>query len=274
MKTLCPQCGNVFDVPNHYFEKPVKCLVCKFQFVATQYTPVPITEEVGKVASKAVENVKKNNPIRSAWSRMPTAFKTAFLATFGVLSAIMITYYIYGHSFGLKRSPRGLDMAYYKNLLEENGLYRNGELPKKDILRGRALTSTCFVPDANKVCPYLELWTDDDGGVVGVSAEWYANILGIPAGLFNDSTMESLCASTCHAFEMLTKFSHYSIQFDNIVFKKEEDKEIGFVRTEFGVITVIRLPLNLRGDKGFYEECKKLKIDNRLYRFVLTAQNW
>jgi len=42
MKTQCPNCKAVQDVPEHYAHKEIKCLKCQKGFIAAEYKPIII----------------------------------------------------------------------------------------------------------------------------------------------------------------------------------------------------------------------------------------
>ena len=85
MKTQCPNCKNVFTLPDEYKDKPVKCTRCKKDFVPEKFKKPPI------VVSSQLPS--KSNFVTRIWTKSPVAFRVGFLATLGVLSALFFAYY-------------------------------------------------------------------------------------------------------------------------------------------------------------------------------------
>jgi hypothetical protein len=274
MITQCDKCKKKQDVPDVYRGRQIKCQYCKEPITAHEYVPLPQIPKPDPV-QVTLEVIKNRNPIRSAWNRMPTPFKTAFLSTFGVMSALLITFFVYGHALGLRGTKNNLmTIEKAQSILKENRLFRDSGQPEKGILRGRALTAICFVPDANKFFTDLKIWTDEIGYVAGISAHWYGNIMGEPVGLYGEESSGRLNWRTSNAFDDLTGFNVYSIQLGTVQFEQEDEREIGFSYTKFGTITITRFVANWRGNKEFYDDCKRSKIDNRVYEYFVTAHSW
>ncbi|MDD5134262.1 MAG: hypothetical protein PHP01_02470 [Phycisphaerae bacterium] len=96
MKTQCPNCKAEFKVPEHYLGKKVKCLKCKNSFIIglpklePEQTPVPVPlNNLPPIPAK-----QKDNFFVKLWHGSPIAFRTAFLATLGVISALAFAYYL------------------------------------------------------------------------------------------------------------------------------------------------------------------------------------
>jgi hypothetical protein len=275
MITQCPKCLEQQEIPDPYRGREIKCLHCKEPFHATETMPLPQLPKPDVVA-ETIQIVKKHNPIRSAWNKMPKPFKTAFLSTFGVMSALLITYYVYGNTLGIRtlKTPKSplMSLEKAKSVLAEKGLFHDGRLPQKGILRGRALTSICFVPDANKDYTELKLWSDENNYVVGISARWYGSIYGSPVDLLNDSGSYDLFDITSCAFRDLTGFKLHAIV--DLSFKNDGGKDIAYSYDNIWAIVVTRTHSSLLGDKSYNERCKMFGGDKRVYQFLLTAQSW
>ncbi len=92
MKIHCPHCQSFFKAPGTYEGRPIKCPVCKQVFLAARYRRPPLAVP-GKVARFSGSLVGK------LWYGCPLAFRTAFLATCGVIAALALSLLLYAHLF-------------------------------------------------------------------------------------------------------------------------------------------------------------------------------
>ena len=65
MKTQCPKCSKIFDVPNEYAGRTVKCLGCKKEMIATP--------------CKAQTNIQTSLPLKKNTKRLPKTEQAACL---------------------------------------------------------------------------------------------------------------------------------------------------------------------------------------------------
>jgi len=171
MKTQCPHCGHVFPIPGEYLTQDVKCVVCKKMFpVQPFHVLAPI--EPHKFPAKGADLISR------LWKNTPRPFKLGFLSTLGVLSAALLTFYVYGHLILPARRSQPIHHAIAQ--LAEHKLFPTTTLPRRGILRGRSLDEYRFYPDASYAWPYLSLWTDESAAIVGLSASWYSDNHGEP----------------------------------------------------------------------------------------------
>jgi len=103
METKCPFCDEVFKIPKEYFGDFVICPFCKQSFKATRI-------------QKHLPPEQKENVFVRLWNNSPTAYRTGFLATLGVISAVFFVYYFTGF---LKRAkpphpppPKNISLDY------------------------------------------------------------------------------------------------------------------------------------------------------------------
>lgn len=99
MKTRCPFCRKISKVPDLYQGKCLKCPGCKESFLAEPYKkpPIVVPEIIPPAAHKTGFFLKK------LWTRCPPAFRTGFLATLGVISALWVTINFIGPGAWLRR---------------------------------------------------------------------------------------------------------------------------------------------------------------------------
>jgi hypothetical protein len=98
MKTQCPKCLGILEIPDSYTKKLVKCPGCKSEFSAFEYKDVPFASH-GFLGLKA-ESPAEPKPPRKLGQRViliePSPFDFGFQATFGVLAALFIISCILG----------------------------------------------------------------------------------------------------------------------------------------------------------------------------------
>lgn len=90
MKTRCAHCGFLFKAPDLYKDSVVKCPKCGKKFAAAEYHRPPIVVPTNALPAAG-------NFLTNGWQKCPTAFKNGFLATFGVLMAIIVFLFAYNH---------------------------------------------------------------------------------------------------------------------------------------------------------------------------------
>jgi hypothetical protein len=273
MITQCDKCKKKQDVPDVYRSRQIKCQHCKESIIANECVALPEIPKPDPVQA-TIEIIKKRNPIRSAWNRMPTPFKTAFLSTFGVMSALLITYYVYGSPLWTS-TPKSVLMSFEeaKAILAKGGLFGDGDLPERRILRGRALMSSKYVPDANKFFPSLYLWTDENSHIAGISAFWCGDYSGWPAGLKVD-TFNSyfLNRAVVDSFHDLTGFN--ILRIPSMDFSKEGKRESAYETVGIWSIVVERIPSLQEGSPEHISRQKTKNQDVRVYDYSITAQSW
>lgn len=93
IKFNCTECGEKLESPSSLQGKSLRCPMCKTR------VKVPV------VAPKKPIVRKTGNILLRAWRNSPAPFRTAFLATFGVISALVLAFYIYGLSQRLSSPP-------------------------------------------------------------------------------------------------------------------------------------------------------------------------
>lgn len=87
MKIICPKCDQEFHVTEKTAGKKAKCSNCDKIFRVEK--PQPPYQKAD---------------ITAVWAKCPPAFKTAFLATLGVISALVISYYFADFAFFKKNN--------------------------------------------------------------------------------------------------------------------------------------------------------------------------
>ena len=102
MKIQCPSCKKVSTVPDAYRGRRVKCKSCKESFVAEACKKPPIVVPM-KLPPLPRSSPGKENFVTKLWTRTPSAFRTSFLATLGVVSALWVTFNFIGPGTWLRR---------------------------------------------------------------------------------------------------------------------------------------------------------------------------
>ena len=87
MKTKCPQCNYVFELPAAYENKKIKCTRCKESFVSEKFVKDPVVVPILRYSSR--------NFITKAWAGIPKPFKMGFFATLGITSALLLSLYVF-----------------------------------------------------------------------------------------------------------------------------------------------------------------------------------
>jgi len=118
MKVQCPHCKKVLSVPDEYEGKRIKCKGCQGVLITNPLEekiiipkspkpkPTPIVVPIDVLqASESPKSTapqesqllpSRGNFLTKLWNRSPVAFRTGFLTTIGVLSALALCIYIYG----------------------------------------------------------------------------------------------------------------------------------------------------------------------------------
>ena len=87
MKAQCPNCKTIFPVPDTYEGKFLKCTKCNEGFTAKIFKRPPIVVPT--------HHVRHKNIIKKIWTKSPLAYRTGFLTTLGVISALTLSAYVY-----------------------------------------------------------------------------------------------------------------------------------------------------------------------------------
>ncbi len=265
MKTQCPNCKAVQDVPAEYIGKDVTCRRCNELFVAEKFKKPPI------VIPPVLPST--GNFITKAWKRTPIAFKTSFLATLGVITALLLTFYLYGNV--LVKTSRS-DIQGVKSQLFKEKLFPVNQFGKSGVLRGRILDEYKFVPDASQPYPYLSVWLDENYKLAGISAVWFGAPNGYPADIHSDKQeyFRNYCA--CKGFQTLTGYdltnfdiSKFTIKTDSAITSEDYFEYYGKWH-----IVVSRTKSSLKGSDVHKRMCTTMKMENAVYSFTATAQNW
>ena len=85
MNVQCPNCQAKFKAPDHYNSKKVKCSKCSHSFIAEPFQPI---------VEKIPASKRKDNIFIRLWNGSPVYFRNSFLATLGVISALVFAYYL------------------------------------------------------------------------------------------------------------------------------------------------------------------------------------
>lgn len=264
MKTQCPYCKTIFDVPPEYKDKKVKCRRCDKDFKPVKFKKPPIV----------IPNLpSRGNFLTKLWTKSPTAFKAGFLTTLGVVSALVLSFYVYRHLFLLDRTPT---VENVKAGLLKYDLFPIYPVGQAGILRGRPLWEYKFVPDATQSLPFLSVWMDEHNRVVGVSVTWRGESTGSPADVKNDKTEQFRTKAVCKGFESLTEFDLTELSDKNFV--KDESitdfDEVYFKKHNQWFIQISREKSIAEGSENYKKACRALGINAQIYRFIATAQNW
>ena len=248
----CSQCGEKLEAPESLQGSSLKCPMCKTA------TKIPKHKPSKQVARKT------GNLLIHIWDNSPAPFKTAFLATLGVFTAVFVGWLVYGHFFVTTN-----DFEKCKAKLEENSLFFTGS--SAGILRGRSLQKFQFSPDVNYFTPNLSLWCDEDGEVVGISASYFGTVNGSSADIQNDDAAWDRNHNVSEGFKSIVNYSTY---FSNSDFRANIDGT-GDILTD----THKKWNIQVNRAKSF-EIGSELHLmftqgkDPAVYHFLVTAQAW
>ncbi len=105
MKTKCPHCNTVQKAPDEATGKKALCRSCRQKFTIAEYAP-PVIVPIADLPSPAdLDDIpitvdapppkdRDGNILSRAWLGIPAPFKTSFLATLGVVSALLFAWYV------------------------------------------------------------------------------------------------------------------------------------------------------------------------------------
>ena len=102
MKTKCPHCNTVQKAPDEAAGREALCRSCREKFTITEYAPpviVPIADlpdpdDIPITVDAPPPKDRSGNILSRAWLGIPGPFKTSFLATLGVVSALLFAWYV------------------------------------------------------------------------------------------------------------------------------------------------------------------------------------
>lgn len=261
MKTQCPHCKTIFNVPPEYKDKKVKCRRCDKDFKPVKFEKPPIV----------IPNLpSRGNFLTNFWTKSPTAFKAGFLTTLGVVSALVLSFYVYRHIIITPLATRPINTV--KKQLSKHRLFPITLIGVPNFLRGRYLSEYQFFPDATRNNPFLSVWTDRSGVIVGVSTDWLGASDGYPADIDNDRVIYSCGTDICDGFKDLTGFDLTRLPAADFIHK--EGKEVYQKQFRKWLICIVRTKSAFKSSKMHKQNCRLRHIDPQIYHFLATAQNW
>lgn len=260
----CSKCGEKLEAPQSLAGQSVECPQCGLH----ERVPTP------SVVKESVEKSKKatNTFLITIWRNTPRPFKNAFLTTVGVLTAILLSYFVYAKVFASKTSS----IEKYTTILAEYKLFPLGS--ESGIFRGRQLLGYAFVPDANFRNPSLSLWYDSNNILVGISGNWFGNVFGAPAGRLEDDQSYNRSDIVWSGFEKLVKTTLIFAP-DNFVKRSSGDiyGDIYYVKKDQGKWSIIitRIKTEITGSENHRMFIRAAgSEDYSIYDFTATAQAW
>jgi hypothetical protein len=259
MDFQCPNCNVRYKNKVAKPGQKAKCKVCKSIFRIPLSIELPAESPI--LSPPATEQFKKAKQtamvaVRRIWTNAPGPFRNAFLATCGVLSSLMVTWFIYGNVHGTSKPADTLETLTAQ--MAQCGLFPDGTSPHPGIFRGRNLQEYRFLPDANFDSDYLSIWLNDDHQLVGVSTIWFADARGIPKEE-NDKEMSYFFRITKiqTVFERLTNFDVINISHAKFV-PDNENRVIAQIESRHWKI----------------KASKSIMANEKRLIFCVTAQNW
>ncbi len=132
MKTKCPHCNTVQSAPDEAAGRDALCRSCRKVFTITEYTS-PVIVPMADLPSPAdLDDIpitvdapppkdRSGNILSRAWTGIPAPFKTSFLATLGVVSALLFAWYVLPVSRMLHKSPDPANGTVLANCIEDFG---------------------------------------------------------------------------------------------------------------------------------------------------------
>ncbi len=113
MKTKCPHCNTVQKAPDEAAGREALCKSCRKKFTITEYAPpvivpvadLPNPDDIPITVDAPPPKDRSGNILSRAWLGIPAPFKTSFLATLGVVSALLFAWYVLPVSRMLHKSP-------------------------------------------------------------------------------------------------------------------------------------------------------------------------
>jgi hypothetical protein len=300
MKFKCPHCNHEYDHPKAHPGQKAKCKQCHQVFSIPQppieIAPQPVTCTPEKITPDTIKRGIKSILFHT-WARQPVAFRTGFITTLGVMSALMLTWYLYG-SWLRYTSPAVLSSAAVNQTsqnaatkeaqpsqshsisietlaksLHKIGLYHDGKEGFLFVFRGRNLYKFTYLPDANYDFPELCLYTNISGNVVGVSAMYRADDTGMPSG-FDETNywtktqneqikLRNFCV--CLGFKLCTSYS----ALGQTGFSVDPETNLNTCSTVIEPWTIIVAKIETFNDKTKYRS-----HTNKTFIYTLIAQNW
>ncbi|HIJ71281.1 MAG TPA: hypothetical protein HPP87_07955 [Planctomycetes bacterium] len=104
MKTQCPHCKSFYAVPRGYTGGKITCKACGQRFVVAKYKKPPVVVP-SYLFKKAQFLLSREGLIARLWTLSPAPFRNAFLATLGVMTALVVGWYVIVWGDWLKRPP-------------------------------------------------------------------------------------------------------------------------------------------------------------------------
>ncbi len=110
MKTQCPNCKNIFALPDEYKDQSVKCPRCKQDFSPekSQKPPIIVPDNIARKGGNFTGKILKG---------IPAPFKIGFLGTLGAISAFFFVFYF------LVLYPKKPTSSYIENPVSVKQLY-------------------------------------------------------------------------------------------------------------------------------------------------------
>jgi len=271
MKTQCPKCKFIFDVPPEYIGKKIKCRRCEKDFMPEKFKKPPIV--IPSLPSR-------RNFLTKLWSKSPNAFKTGFLATLGVLSAFLL-FLKFSPSFFPRQSAESFN--FIRSQLESKKLFLVNTYPQAGYLRGRALSYYEFKRDATRYHSLLCIWINDRNIPVAITADWLGNFFGSPADITNDA-MEHTCSSAvvegfkhiigCEPFSIYYKEEEFTNGQMARVYRKNK-WQLEVIRSDaFSYINPTKHHESFARFEATINDFDPNKIDLGVFSFSAIAKTW
>ena len=113
MKVQCPNCQEIQNAPDDSVGKRALCKSCRQKFTITEYTPpvilpvadLPDPDDIPITVDAPPPKDRSDNIFARAWIGIPGPFKTSFLATLGVVSALLFAWYVVRVPKWFNRAP-------------------------------------------------------------------------------------------------------------------------------------------------------------------------
>ena len=129
MKVQCPNCNTIQNAPDDSVGKRALCKSCRQKFTITEYTPpvilpvadLPDPDDIPITVDAPPPKDRSDNIFARAWIGIPGPFKTSFLATLGVVSALLFAWYTLPVSRILHKSPDPANGAVLAKCIEDFG---------------------------------------------------------------------------------------------------------------------------------------------------------
>jgi len=135
LKTKCPNCNKSLSFPEEYLGRRIKCPACKNVLIAETIKEKPSIPPPTPSTSPQINDSYRDNTLPTstsnnkniilrAWSNSPAAFRNAFLATLGVIAALLLVWQV----FGLKSK-----FDHSKNKNEEQTITNHYSYPSENV---------------------------------------------------------------------------------------------------------------------------------------------